>query len=185
MKIARRFITVFFITAVVLIAGMTAIPHLPILPSVTSSEAIRESLFDATDLEVFEGLPHQLLERELLACELESNDTIEIKGFPFYVPSSSDLSAVGGKELIEALSDSSHYSRQQLLEFKKCGGFHPDYAIGWNDDLGKNYVLICLGCHEIEFSNELDSYRYDISCDLYSRLSSLLSVHDVRRPLKS
>ncbi len=160
---------------------MKVIPYLPILPSVTSSESIRESLFDAADLEIFEGLPHQLLERELLAHELEGNATIEIKGFPFYMPPS-DLSAVDGKELMEALSDPSHYSRQRLLEFKKCGGFHPDYAIVWNDDLGKNYVLICLGCHEIEFSNELDSYRYDISGDLYSRLSSLLSVHDVRRP---
>lgn len=108
----------------------------------------RSSLKVHEDLVILEGLPHQRLERGRLKSELRSKETTKIHGFHFYSKvlsrSPDDVHA-----LIAALSDEAGIA--EWAGGKLCGGYHPDYAIRWNDSGGRTFeALICFGCGEIK-----------------------------------
>ena len=47
---------------------------------------------------------------------------------------------------------------------KRCGGFHPDYAVVWQSETETDRVCaqICFGCDEIAIISGETAYRYDI-----------------------
>lgn len=90
------------------------------------ARSMRGTIVSATSVELFEGLPHQMFERDMLEHEKRTQSTITLDNFSFYstplevsdadnawirawIASDANLVAFGGE--------------------KKCGGFHPDYCV--------------------------------------------------------
>lgn len=64
---------------------------------------------------------------------------------------------------------------------KKCGGFHPDYAIEWKKGGKSVVVLLCLGCHEIIAHKGRSSVRLDVNPKAYDHVESLLAPDRAKR----
>ena len=110
---------------------------------------IYDTVRRADRLTVYEGLPHPMYEEEAFREELRTKETTEFLGFPFY-REPLDLKPEDVEALCEALGDGSTY--KTYGGEKKCGGFHPDYAVEWSVE-GKVYrCLICFGCVEVRES---------------------------------
>lgn len=129
-------------------------------------------------LTLYEGLPHQFYEPE--AYEQEKNKpTVQLEGFPFYREplelTKADRQAL--KDLIGDPGSLKAYSGE-----KKCGGFHPDYAVEWTDGKTSRYYLICFGCSEAKVSTFAGTTVYDITPHVRERLKTLLSPYRKNRP---
>jgi hypothetical protein len=133
----------------------------------------------ATDLVLYEGMPHPYHEPKLLAEEKASKPTRELAGHPFY------------REPLELASEDASFLREILADRgsiatyvgdKKCGGFHPDYAVAWTGGGAPTQALICLGCHEVLISGRNGQARYDLRQHAYDRLKSLLGRYVTNRP---
>jgi hypothetical protein len=128
----------------------------------------------AREVTAYEGLPHQIEERELLEQERRENPTLRLRGFDFYEgPLEVGDGAAG--ELSRWLGE-----RDNFREWNgpyKCGGFHPDYAVEWKGGGGRVLVLICLGCCEIRAYRGLLGVRpvqLHMSQDACRRVGELL-----------
>ena len=131
----------------------------------------------ATSLVVFEGLPHQMWDKDLLAIEVKRKDTRKIWEYPFYTPG---VEAKNGNELRTLLSNPA-----TLIAYhgpKNCGGYHPDYCVSWQADEATHYALICFGCHEIVFYDGEAFLIYDLPDFALERYKDLLSIYAVKRP---
>jgi len=134
------------------------------MPLPDSSSPIEDTVFERSTIvtlpletvRVYEGLPHQLFESESLEREIARDDVIQLGDFPFYSPPSKSTAAIA-----KFLSDDSNFDL--FRGEKRCGGFHPDYAVEWQ--YGENLVCaqICFGCHEVLIVKGEDFYRYDMS----------------------
>ena len=153
-------------------AGEKSYPH----PHATSE--IRDTIKNTDSIFVFEGLPHQMFEAELLKTEKERKDITTIGGFPFYTPKS-QVKMEAAAAFKQIISDSNNY--MQFGEGgKRCGGFHPDYSVEWSDG-GKLYsILFCYGCSEVFIINGKNSYRYDFK--LSDDLKKLFAVFESKCP---
>ena len=98
-------------------------------------------------VELFEGLPHQTWENELLAYELKSKKTVRVHGYHFY-ESPLNLTPKDTETLRSILADSGTY--RAFSGEKRCGGFHPDYCVSWVYDSRTYCVHICFGCEEFK-----------------------------------
>ena len=146
---------------------------------VENTASIRKSLATAKSVHIYEGLPHQMVEAEQLQQELKRADITKIGDFPFYTPKVT-ASPTMSAELKKVLASAEHF-----FEFsgeKRCGGFHPDYAITWSKDQEEHAVLICYGCHEALFITDQQTYRYDLHPDALSKLKSSLASFHSKRP---
>lgn len=65
---------------------------------------------------------------------------------------------------------------------KKCGGFHPDYALEWRVGKDTYYALICFGCHEVKVYGPGKGAYADIVRDGYNSLTALLKPYRKNRP---
>lgn len=140
----------------------------------------RSSLDSPNGFVIFEGLPHQGWEHDLLKTEVASKKTIKIHGFHFYskllTPSEGDR-----RSLITALADEGG-----IVEWggmKLCGGYHPDYTVQWRGSDGGLYqALICFGCHEIKLYGDGMQLYADLSERTYEMLKSTLLPYGDQRP---
>ena len=133
----------------------------------------------ATDLVLYEGLPHQFYEPTSLAKERASKPTRDVAEYPFY-REPLELKAEDAALLRALLAD-----RRTTAPFqgeKKCGGFHPDYAVSWTSGDVPRAALICFGCFEVLVSGRGGRTRYDLRQDAYKRLKSLLTPYVKNRP---
>lgn len=147
--------------------------------SVSRSVAMRESLKNAAQIFVYEGLPHQFFEAELLDAEQKRNDVIEVGGYSFYAPKTL-LQLDRMEELKHWLSMEGSFSK--FSGEKKCGGFHPDYAVVWEGQKRDYAVLICFGCGEVIFTDGSKKLRYDLNNKTKSGLIELLADYAKKRP---
>jgi hypothetical protein len=134
----------------------------------------------ADRLILYEGLPHQNDEQELLEKEKRNKPTVTLHGFPFYRPAldvaSDDVEKLRG--LLGAEGSFVPWRGE-----KKCGGFHPDYLAEWRVGDGVYRVLICLGCHEVKVFGPDSSLRCDIHQDkAFGELRDLLKKYRKNRP---
>ena len=128
----------------------------------TKVDSVATALPPTPELTVFEGLPHQHWEEDLLAKELESKETIRIAGHPFYQPTL-EIGDADKLAIVATLSDPKARRQIHGNTVKTCGGFHPDYAVCWTADKRKYCVLVCFGCAEFEFYRDEEQVaRYDI-----------------------
>jgi hypothetical protein len=128
---------------------------------------------------LFEGMPHPMLEKKLLAQEVSKNAEIQIDGQKFYKRPQT-LQPADQIELLSLISKQSSHVPSVLM--KLCGGFHADYALRWKVNGGTNTVLLCFGCHEMVIITSNFKLSTDISNDAYSRLKMLLSKYHQLRP---
>src|SRR5262245_61259592 len=83
---------------------------------------------------LYEGLPHQMFEEQLLAEELHTKQTIRLQGYPFY-QEPLPLKEADAKQLTELFCNPRSFRpiRATGIYVKACGGFHPDYCIEWRN----------------------------------------------------
>ena len=129
----------------------------------------------AEKITVFEGMPHQLFEKELLVRELEKAEETIIGTYPFY-PQSQDFMAKDEPALRDLLLDAKGFG--PFLLSKMCGGFHPDYAIRFTKGEEHCYLLICFGCGDAQIHHN-DKV---IQCHLYAGWRELLAGYAKHRP---
>lgn len=141
---------------------------------------LTSAIASAERLTLHEGLPHQREERALMEAERRSKPVQELHGYWFYkeplAPSAEDV-----KRLTQVLSTPATFKRS--LGGKLCGGFHPDYAIEWQQGSSVYRVLLCFGCREAELIGHGIAERYDLKDA--DELVALLSKYRKNRPLPS
>ena len=166
------------LTSYLLVASLSA--KEPVPASKEDSSEIRLAIAQAAKLTVYEGLPHQMFERDLLVAESKRKDTEMIGSFRFYNPSI----AVNNPKTLQRILASS--DTIQIFQGEKlCGGFHPDYAVQWADEAGISFnAQICFGCQEIIYSVGKNQYRYEISEDAIGQLRNELVTYANKRPKK-
>jgi hypothetical protein len=133
----------------------------------------------ADRLVLYEGLPHQGYEQQLLEEEMRNKPTVTLHGFAFY-RSALYVSADEVEKLRRVLGDEDSF--RPWRGEKKCGGFHPDYLAEWWVGDGAYRVLICLGCHEVKVFGPDNSLRCDIQSQAFDELQGLLKKYRQNRP---
>jgi hypothetical protein len=125
-----------------------------------------------------EGLPHPAEDKNF-ENEKKTKKTIDIAGWLFYAeplaPKEEDV-----KKLTELLK-----AETTFVAFggvKKCGGFHPDYAVEWLVGKDHYYALICFGCHEAKVYGPEKAAYVDIRKEGYDALTKLLKPYRKNRP---
>lgn len=145
-----------------------------------SQRAPREvTVRPADQLVLYEGLPHQSYERDALEQERKTKPTVVRHGFPFY-RETLDLEAHDGPKLKALLGDPNTF--KTYSGEKKCGGFHPDYALEWTHEGRVWTVLICFSCKEARIYEPRGESIVDIRRDAFDRLHALLSTYRKNRP---
>ena len=135
------------------------------------------SLNSASTLSVYEGLPHQLREADLLEQEKRRPDIATIGGFPFYTLSVA-VNERQATQLKEILGDNGRYYRYTVET--DCGPFHPDFAVEWTDGDVTHRMLICFSCSEARILSDDLEENYNLKG--VSDLKSLLSKYSSKRP---
>ena len=144
---------------------------------VAESNGYRETMRDATELVVFEGLPHQMWESDQLKTELNRPDVTKIWNYPFYTPSVEASNAYDLKVLLASPAAIVPYGGGKL-----CGGYHPDYCVSWTVKSITYYVQVCFGCHEIVFFNGTTHLIYDMAEGIDKKLEAALKTYAKKRP---
>lgn len=143
-----------------------------------SSPSSPKTLNSAATVTVYEGLPHQLREADLLEREKQRPDIVTIGGFPFYTPSVA-ANETQATQLKKFLGDTRRY-HTYTGEPRDCGPFHPDFAIEWTDGDSAHRILICFSCTEARILSENSEDTYDFNG--ISELKPLLSEFSSKRP---
>lgn len=134
----------------------------------------------ASKVEVFEGLPHQMFEPELLAQEQQRSDVFQNRDFDFYEPA---LSLPGDEFDCFISRVVSRRTYRAWRGFKACGGFHPDFLLRFHSADGTIDVQICLGCGEALLFGR-DGYSYvEISEFARNNWQTLREKSRTKRPL--
>lgn len=137
---------------------------------------------EADALVLYEGLPHQLWESDLLASEKASKKTVALHDYPFYA----DAIAADGddaKTLTAILSDAK--SLTPYAGPKRCGGFHPDWCLEWQAGGEKVQCQLCFGCQEVKFFSTEHVLHADLSAAASERLASVLKDYREQRPQRA
>ena len=140
---------------------------------------ISEAIGRASNLTLFEGLPHQAHEADELKHELATKKTIRLHRFPFY-----EQPLAVGADAVEVLRhlSASAKSYQTYGGPKLCGGFHPDYCLAWQDGKTTYHLLICFGCHEMKLYGPGTELLVDLYDDAHRTFKSTLKPYRAQRP---
>lgn len=140
-------------------------------------EEFAEGIRNAPAIEVFEGLPHQTFESELMESELKTKETIEIAGYNFYA-----RPVIISERDKEQLTDL-YCTKETFVPFrgiKNCGGYHPDWLVRWKKGEEEWIAHFCFGCHEaITIHGDESMY-----CDIWAiePFERLLNPYHQHRP---
>jgi hypothetical protein len=128
---------------------------------------------------LFEGLPHQLFEGGVLEAERKAKRTTELNGFPFYADPLplTDADAAALRAVFVDPDTLKPFSGE-----KKCGGFHPDYAVEWHFGDEQYRCLICFGCSEVKVHGPKSEQRHDLDFEAQRKLETLLKPYRKNRP---
>ena len=137
----------------------------------------------ATRVRLYEGLPHQSWERDLLESELDSKETFKSNGHHFYraeiEPSADDTTSL--RNLSTTASGFHEWGGMKL-----CGGYHPDWLIRWSSADGADHELhLCFGCHEAKLYGPGYQLYCDLGSDCYTALKSILERYTKQRPTRA
>jgi len=139
-------------------------------------EAYKKIFAAAEAITIYEGLPHQYEEEELLKKELKRKDYIKLVNggvdYPFYTPA---VKATNADELRMVLSGPDCLSVYIPM---KCG-FHPDYCLKWKHDKITYHALVCFGCGQIVVMHDKIYQSFYFNDE---KLKKLLAVYDLKRP---
>ena len=130
-------------------------------------------------LTLLEGLPHPAWEKALLEGELERPDIVRVADCPFY-KDPMELRRETVRELEQLVTDPRCFATWGGE--KRCGGFHPDYALVWNESHTVSNVLLCFGCDEALLVTQGRRRRVDV--ELMDRFRRALTNYRVHRPTR-
>jgi hypothetical protein len=122
-------------------------------------EPLLELCRNASRLEVFEGLPHQEREKELMELEKQRDDVMTNHGFRFYAP------AVGIRENdarslhARVCKLSAYYGLIPNSANCPCCIFHPDLLLRFHTEEDAVDVHLCFGCDMANFYKEVTTIR--------------------------
>ena len=146
-------------------------------PNFANANAFVAAVKKANRAVLYEGLPHQFLEKESLDKEIQAKKTVSFGGFQFYQETlllkDKDFAA------LQVIFGNLDEFKQHTQE-KKCGGFHPDYCIEWYADDLLCRVLVCLGCGEIKAFCP----QSGVHCDVASHAEQSLSLGEILKPYR-
>ena len=142
-------------------------------------QTFTEAIQRADKVVLYEGLPHQLFESRLLEEERRTKEVQELNGYPFYQEPLA-LTGEDAKRLSEILGASATY--EPFSGEKRCGGFHPDYAVEWQVGADRYRVLICFGCKEVKSFGSEPETRNDLDSAAHQQLLELLRGYRKNRP---
>lgn len=150
-----------------------------------------DSLKPGVKLTVYEGLPHQMFEADLLEKEKKTKPVVEFTvtpkaakldtkrndKYPFY-KAPLKLKDEDLESLRSLLSSGETY--KEWTGVKNCGGFHPDFAIEWTSDGKTMRALICFNCGEIILSGAQGDLLYDDAAS--GSFEEILKPYRLNRP---
>ena len=137
------------------------------------------SVGKAKMITLYEGLPHPSYEKSYEAEKAGSRPIIERGEYSFY-EEPLRLSLEEQASLEQVLGDKATYYK--FAGEKKCGGFHPDYAVEWEDDGRMRTTMICFTCSEFKVRGPDGERRYDIARPAQEPLARLLKGRRKNRP---
>jgi hypothetical protein len=141
------------------------------------ARSFRSAIRAAPTPTLYEGLPHQTFEATALEREKKEKATVDLHGYPFYRDTIT-LSEGDAQALTAILSESGSF--RSFSGEKKCGGFHPDYAVRYTRD-GKHYeALLCFGCDEAKLFGPGIDARYDVDSNAQRRIEDMLAKYRQR-----
>jgi hypothetical protein len=150
-------------------------------PDVSNFKPIAEGIGRAKSLVLYEGLPHQMIERETLKQELASKKTIKIGEFPFYEQPLTV--AENDVELLRRwVTSATNYWSNIPFAYFGCGGFHPDYCLMWKDGESVYWVSICFGCRQTALVGPKGSLDPMIQQASVETLEGILKKYRGQRP---
>lgn len=164
-----------------LLAGFPASAQEPKKPdtNLDNHKDLAAAVAKADKVVLYEGLPHQLFEKELLEKELKEKKTVKFNGFPFYEETLT-LKEEDKKKLTTLFGEEK--SVKKFSGQKRCGGFHPDYCVEWHVGKDVYRAHMCFGCHEMMvFGPKTDLYC-DIADPALKELDALLKAYRKNRP---
>ena len=170
-------ITLILLTPYLLFGGIVLVN--PNATPLEDSNHFRTTLLESEQVMIFEGLPHQAWESDLLQIEKQREDTTLIWEYQFYSPSIELDNTDGVKNILG--------EKESILLFsgpKLCGGFHPDYCISWSTNKKRFYCLICYGCDELVFYDGINDFKYEIKENELEALKIILKKYAHKRPSK-
>jgi GNAT superfamily N-acetyltransferase len=152
--------------------------HSPSTPApLIDATVYQESLADATEVAIHEGLPHPLFEKSLFERELQRPDATTIAGFPFYSPPE----VLAEPSVLQALL-ADPAAIHPFTGEKLCGGFHPDYTLSWQRGPSTFHALICFNCGEVMFVSDAKKLRFELSGHVCEQLKKQLASMARKKP---
>ena len=149
----------------------------------TPSSSFRRAIESAERLDLLEGLPHPTFEAHAFSQESASNVVRDILGSLFYRESHS-LNAEDHAAIRSVLGDPRTFVPcPGAGAFRRCGGFHADFAIEFRHDAQVGGALICFGCGEIKTLIQSDRWHHDLLPDAEVALSRVLLGYRHKRPI--
>jgi hypothetical protein len=126
---------------------------------------------DASLVNVYGGLPHQMWAEGALLRDLVFTRNRSIGGYRFYtkpVEVPEDLRT----KVSATLKNPMVY--MPYLGPAACGGYHPDYCFEWRSSRGTFYALLCMGCEEINLVGDGAEVRCELRRASAKSLKELL-----------
>jgi hypothetical protein len=133
----------------------------------------------AEKLTLLEGLPHPGNDHKAFEKEQKTKETVDLHGYAFYREPLA-LTAEDTGKLKALVGDPALFA--PFIGEKKCGGFHPDYAVEWTVDGQVYRCLCCFGCSEVKLFGPLGETRLEMA-DAGFALSRVLKPYQKNRPL--
>ncbi len=175
----RFLISLLSLTTSLAMAGLSIAMAFCLLPGCSGGLFRSPITLGKERLTLYEGLPHQFYESAALKAEKKAKPTVEHHGFSFY-QETLELKGKDEESLRTLLKDPRTF--QPFAGEKKCGGFHPDYAVKWIVDGKSVYCLICFGCYELKVYEGGRETTYDMGQETRDRLRDLLKPYRQNRP---
>lgn len=133
------------------------------------------------DLRLYEGLPSDFWEPELLEQELKRTKTIKLYGYPLYEDQLA-LQETDGEQFTALLSARTSFAT--FSDAKKCEGFHADYGLEWKTGEETTHALIGLECGEVKLYGPKSQLHCDLSPEAAEKLRQLLNRYRKNRPVE-
>ena len=144
-----------------------------------SASGLAEVMRGEGRLTLLEGFPNRRFEGELFERE-KANPHRSIAGFPFY-EEPLPISPTDATAVRSALSVGG--GLETFSGEKKCGGFHPDYAVDVEKDGALWWVHIYFGCDEAQVIGPRGETRYDLARLTNETLENVLPPYRNNRPI--
>lgn len=142
-------------------------------------EFVAQTIAKGQSCVLYEGLPHQRYEAELLDEEVRTKETLQFYGFAFYA----EVLKLKPKDAKKLAGILAHWATfEEYSPGKRCGGFHPDYCVEWRVGIEAYRWLICLGCFEGKLAGPSSETHYDVSPKARASLQELLVPYHKNRP---